>query len=417
MLAKVDATQESKLAGKYEIQGYPTLKFFKGSKIIDYTGGRKADEIIQWLKKKTGPPAKELVSAEDAKQFKESAHVVVVGFFKDQEAVDAKAFFEVADQTDDHPFAITSSKEVYKQLGVESDGVVLFKKFDEGRNALEDKVTVESLKKFVKANSLPLVIEFDPENAQKIFGGDIKTQNLLFISKLSPEYTKLMEDYNTAAREYKNKVLFVVVDAEKENNERILEFFGMKKEDMPEMRIIQLKDEVSKFKPETKEISLENIRSFVQDVLDGKLKEHLLSQDVPEDWDKHAVKVLVSKNFESVVFDKSKDVLVEFYAPWCGHCQELVPIYKELGEKYKENDTIVIAKMDSTLNELEHTKINSFPTIKLFKKWTNEAVEYNGERTLDGMTKFLETNGEYGKAAPDEVRRKFVKVIGLIYIY
>jgi len=42
-------------------------------------------------------------------------------------------------------------------------------------------------------------------------------------------------------------------------------------------------------------------------------------------------------------------------------------------------DDVVVAKMDATINELPHTKVRLFPTIKLYKKETNEAVEYNGE--------------------------------------
>ncbi|XP_076333952.1 protein disulfide isomerase isoform X2 [Tachypleus tridentatus] len=401
-LAKVDATEETELAEKHGVRGYPTLKFFRDSEPLDYSGGRQADEIILWLKKKTGPPALTLKTVEETTQFKEGSEVVIVGFFKDLESKEAKVFLDAAVVTDDYPFAITSQDEVYKELDVQKDGIILYKKFDEGKNVFEGDLTVDNIKKFVKANSLPLVVEFNHESAQKIFGGEIKSHNLLFISKTASEYEKILEDFRNIAKEFKNKVLFVTIDTDEEDHERIMEFFGLKKEDTPDMRLIVLEDEMNKFKPETTKITVENIRNFVQGVLDGKIKQHLLSQDIPEDWDKNPVKVLVAKNFDEVVFDKSKDVLVEFYAPWCGHCKQLAPIYDELGEKYKDNDKVVIAKMDATVNELDHTKINSFPTIKLYKRDTNEVVEYNGERTLVGIGKFLETDGEYGRAAPDE---------------
>jgi protein disulfide-isomerase A1 len=85
-----------------------------------------------------------------------------------------------------------------------------------------------------------------------------------------------------------------------------------------------------------------------------------------------------------------------------GHCKQLVPIWEKLGEKFKDHESIVVAKMDSTANELADIKIQGFPTIKLFKKGDNKVVEYNGERTLDGFTKFLESGGVDGAAVEEE---------------
>lgn len=83
-LGKVDATVESSLGEKFGIRGYPTIKFFKSGKDSEYGGGRKADDIINWLKKKTGPPAVTIKTAEELDHIK-SNEVSVVGFFKVRE--------------------------------------------------------------------------------------------------------------------------------------------------------------------------------------------------------------------------------------------------------------------------------------------------------------------------------------------
>lgn len=403
--AKVDAPEEQDLIEKYDIQGFPTLKLFrKGKQPELYQGFRSVDTLVEWIQRKIGPAAQTLTDHEQAETFKDSADVVLVGYFKDETSNETLTFLEVADQFDDFKFALVHQETVGSKLDITKEGVVLFKKFDEGRVEYEANLkSANELKQFIQANSLPLVITFDQSNAQKIFGGDIKAHNLLFISKSDPQYSSIVEEFRVSAKQFKAIVLHVIIDSDQEEHERIIDYFGLQKDELPGLRFIKLQEEMTKYKYDHEEMVADKITAFVQGVLDGNIKPHLLTQELPKDWDKEPVKVLVGTNFDDVVLDKSKDVLVEFYAPWCGHCKALAPIYDQLGEKFKDHDTIVVAKIDAAANELEHTKINSYPTIKLYKRDTNEAVEYNGERTLEGLSKFLETKGDYGRAAPDEM--------------
>lgn len=402
MLGKVDATEQKKIAETHEVKGYPTLKFFKKGRAMDYMGGRTADTIVSWLEKKTGPPAAALATEDEAKKFIEDNKVAVIGFFKDQDSAEAKNFLEVAGTMDDVKFAITSEAAVFTANKVEKDGVVLFKAFDEGRNDYDGAAEADALSAFITANSLPLVIEFNHDTAQKIFSGEVKNHLLLFVSQKSEDFPAQKAVAAKIAADYKNKVLFVTVDADEEDHKRILEFFGMKEDEVPGMRLIRLEEDMAKYRPESAALEEANIRKFVGDFLDGKLKQHLLSEEIPEDWDKEPVKVLVGKNFEEVAMNKDKNVLVEFYAPWCGHCKQLVPIWDQLGEAYKDHENIVIAKMDSTANELETVKVQGFPTLKYFMAGDNKVVDYNGERTFEGLKKFLESGGKDGAGVPDD---------------
>ncbi|CAG5894496.1 unnamed protein product, partial [Menidia menidia] len=314
-LGKVDATEETELAQEYGVRGYPTIKFFKGGdkeSPKEYSAGRQADDIVNWLKKRTGPAVTTLTEVTEAESLIADNEVAVIGFFKDASSADAKAYEKAAEATDDIPFAVTASDAIFSKFEVSKDGVVLFKKFDEGRNTFDGEMTKESILAFVKSNQLPLVIEFTEQTAPKIFGGEIKSHILMFLPKAASDFQDKMDQFKKAASGFKGQILFIFIDSDVDDNQRILEFFGLKKEECPAVRLITLEDEMTKYRPESKDITAESITQFCTLFVEGKLKPHLMSQDIPEDWDKTPVRVLVGKNFEEVAFDPTKNVFVEF---------------------------------------------------------------------------------------------------------
>ncbi|KAL1427236.1 hypothetical protein MTO96_017530 [Rhipicephalus appendiculatus] len=404
-LAKAHASFEGKLVWKY-VRGLPTLVFFRDGQSVEYRGNRTAEEMVQWVKKRSGSLARPLTTVDDARALLGSAEVTVVGFFKDQTSVEAKEFLKAAYAVDRYVFAITSDDAVYKELGADKDGVMLFKKFDEGKNTLDMEVTSENVQTFVHLYGLPLVVEFTRDNAREVLSWPIRQYNVLFFSKKSADFKEVLENFREAAAAFRHQVLFVTIDVDNEDGESILWLFFLTKDQVPAQRFVILEGDMTRFKPETNSLKVEDIKTFVQGVLNGSIKQGLLSQDLPDDWDKHAVKVVVDKNFAEVVFDKTKDVLVQFYAPGCQRCKLLAPMYDELAEKYKDRKDVLIVKVDATANELERTEVLSFPTFTLYKKETNEVVKYRGEPTLEGLSKFINTNGEYGSAYPVVVQEK-----------
>lgn len=147
----------------------------------------------------------------------------------------------------------------------------------------------------------------------------------------------------------------------------------------------------------------EALEHYFSEIVEGKITPSVKSAAVPETNDE-PVKIVVGSTFNDIVLNESNDVLLEIYAPWCGHCKKLTPVYTELAKFLAPVSTITIAKMDGTENDLpldSPYQIEGFPTIKLYKAKDNKIVDFEGSRDLEGMLLFLKAHAVHGADIPE----------------
>jgi len=392
-IVSVDATVQKELAERFEVQGFPTLKWIVNGEASEYQGGRTAPEIIAWVTKKTGPPALVIESQEALDKFKGDNEVVVFGYFAEASGAEHAAFIAAAESTDSASFGFSTTV----SGGLSAGQIAVLRSFEgeEPQVICEGAVTKESIKNCLAANQLPLIIPFSQQTAPKIFGGEIKQHVLTFLDNSADNKDELLAQIRPAAVDAKGKYLFVTVD---KSDDRILEFFGITAADLPTARIVVMLDQGMKKYALEGDFSEAGLKAFVKAHSAGELKQALKSEDdIPDDKqgkDGSNVWVLTGKNHERVVFG-GKNVLVEYYAPWCGHCKKLVPEYEKVADHFKSDDTIIIAKMDSTANEVDTVSISGFPTLKFYPagaKTADDIVDYDGARDEKGMIAFLTSN-------------------------
>ncbi|XP_012718657.2 protein disulfide-isomerase A4 [Fundulus heteroclitus] len=401
-LAKVDATVETELASRFGVTGYPTLKIFRKGKAFEYNGPREKYGIVDFMSEQAGPPSKQVQAAKQVQELiKDGDDAVIVGVFSGEEDAAYELYIEACNALrEDFTFRHSFSSEVAKLLKASPGQIVIVQpekfhsKYEPASNKLsvKESTSVSEVQEFFRKHSLPLVGHRKPSNDAKRYA-----KRPLVVVYYGVDFSF---DYRIATQFWRAKVLGVAKDfpeytfaiADEEDYAEELKSLGLS-ESGEEVNVGILADGGKKFAMEPEEFDSEVLRDFVVAFKKGKLQPIIKSQPVPKN-NKGPVKVVVGKTFDEIVMDPQKDVLIEFYAPWCGHCKKLEPDYLALGKKYKAEKNLVIAKMDATANDVPHDsyKVEGFPTIYFAPsngKQSPVKLE-GGERTVEGLSKFVE---------------------------
>ncbi|XP_065110324.1 protein disulfide-isomerase [Paramisgurnus dabryanus] len=407
-LGGIDVNKEKQLAATFNVTSVPSLRLYlSGDKNnpVYCPDLKSSSSILTWLKRRDGPSADIISDLTHLEKFMGEDELVVLGLFKDLKGDVVKVFYEVALHIPDLPFGVTGSHEISSKFDISTDTVLLIRKNKPDKQLkMEIGTTKEVVVEFIRHHEMELVTEYNGMTASKILNSVVLNHLLLFINKVEGGFGEIYRAFENTAEKFKGKVLFVMVDVNETRNGRIMEYFRVRVEEAPLVRMVNLSDNVQYHLP-SDQFDEPNLTTFCLSYLEGKAKPKLQSEPIPENWDKQPVKELVGMNFEKVAFNHDKNVIILFYAPWDPESRAAFPLWEELAKLFSDVDDIVVAKIDITANDVKIHLREKYPSIQFFPAvYSERVVSYSGKWKLKAIIKFMEK--EMKKAKKERVKEE-----------
>lgn len=375
-LAKVDATEHPELGQAYGVQGYPTLYWFAkeaGSIPSPYSGPREAPGIVNWISKQISNELSVIASQSELSSVLENAPEAVVILYGESDGYSSLVSMNRASQD----VAYAHINDVNEFGDFKNGDIVIYPTHKEPLSTQFSNN--EELQEFVNNNAYAPVSEFTnasfrraSSNQHVVIGVD-DFQN--------KEKKDNLQNILTQVSEKTEGIAFLFGDSNQ--LQRGVEGAGASGKVFPTLVAINTVEQSQLVWDEDLEFNVENVEKWANGLKDGSTKPFKKSEAIPEDDGSSSVKTLVAKNFDSI---SGKNALVEYYAPWCGHCKSLAPIYEELGDFYKGKD-VIIAKIDATANYVD-APIKGFPTL-IWHAADGSTQLYEGERDINSLVKFV----------------------------
>lgn len=399
-LVEIDCTESQELCAEHKVQGYPTLMVFRDGQPAPYNGGRTSPQIIKYMESELLPPVTE-VTLENLESFADEEVAGLALFEKKDEAF--KNYTSIAAKFHHQlTFGSTFDPAVAEKLGVTTfPSFVVFSKHLEkpavldttADFAFEEKPIVEHLMR----NSLAPAGEIGPESFRAYMVSGLPLAYLFYSN--AEERERYEPALLELAKEFHGVVNIGFIDSVKYGSHA--PNINLNEHQFPAFAVHDITTNKKFPIKQDTDLSPKVVAQHLRDFIAGTLIPDVKSEPVPEKQEGPVYKAVLG-NYDELVLDEDKDVLIEFYAPWCGHCKKLAPIYEELGALYFNHPQlkhkVAVAQMDHTANELEGIEIAGYPTIMLFPAGNKKEpiVFESGARTLENLNAFIRDKGTHG---------------------
>ncbi|KAF5577990.1 heterokaryon incompatibility 6 OR allele [Fusarium pseudocircinatum] len=376
-IASVNCNDEPTVCDDSQVFTVPTLKYTAGNnELVTYKEALDASSVVKYIERQSGSPVADLTE-DNHLDFARSSRVAVIAFLGSSNQHERKVFDAVAERWRVH-YSFGSVHGLEKDS--KGPSIAVYTQEEEDSVYYRGPFTVADVEAFLRDATRPLIREYDPivhEEAMK----DDKPVAQIFYNKRD-DRAELVKSLAPLAKKYKDQLTFMTVLAPDypKRCEQMHLSKGIK-------RGFAIANQQGRAYPMSEKVFNANrIAKHVAAYLAGSLTPSIKSETIPEQsTDQPFLTKLVGSNFDNLVFDKSKDVLVEFYVPWCQYCIDLHAVMNELGSRYAKlglSDKVALASINVDANDVP-IEIDSYPSIRLYRAGTNEVLPFKATTNIN----------------------------------
>ena len=370
-VGKVDGDNDTNIIDKERITKFPYMKVFTSDgRELGYDGMNSIDSLVSYIKRKVKLPigtSYSLAKFQDIENFIAKNRIVVMYFGK-SDTPEFKLFVRLSEnKKGQFMFGHCFSPEVrnlnkYDLEWDETPQVIIFNDY-KGRNmTFFGEFNEKRISQFIRDHTTTNFVKINPEKWNYMMNDRNDSFLFLLINDLKNHDYEL-EEFQRLAKNLTNKVASAYICLkDKENGKiyrEILDFVGIKQENVPMMMLVDRLHENPKFKyvPHGEEIAFDSGWKLFEewaeenDLFQEKKKEAI------EIFNWGNIKNLNSSNFDDVVYEVNKDVIVIFWNKDVKNLKEIKTRFIEYGNRFQENQHIVFAEMNLDKAEIEGIEI------------------------------------------------------------